>query len=135
MTDFQDREIVQIRITSGETIMACFVEGHETKNPDSFILSFCLEMEPLVDDFEDFDPTMNSSKEYYILKPWVTYTEDLSNIVSVNPANVVYVAKPSQTLITQYMRSCMEIQSKMRPVDEDEEQRGGNVVSFPNPNK
>lgn len=132
-------EIVQMRLTSGQEIVCSFSDKN-TLVEDSFMVHSVLEMIPLS------EPTDLSEVESYILRPFITYADDLNVEVSINPVTVVCVTYPSEAIRSQYLVSVREIQYKLghdveldpdEEGHEDEEEHHGkqlppksNVVSF-----
>ena len=124
-----NQEIVQIKLITGSEIICTFGEGEQT--PDEFRVHSILEMIPLS------EPDEMSEIEQYILRPYVTYCEDLSLEVSLNPVSVVLVAAPSDAIRRQYVLSVNEIQTKLgkgisvTPIPRDSD-APSNVLSFVN---
>ena len=121
------QDIVQIKLITGSEIICTFVEGGHT--PEEFRVHSILEMIPLT------DPEDLVEVEQYILRPYVTYGEDLKTEVSLNPISVVLVAQPAAAIRDQYILSVNEIQSKLGrsipaiPLTSDSD-TPNNVVSF-----
>lgn len=126
-----DDEILQMKMITGETILTALSPKNE-KVDDSFIMICTLEMIP-IDTYDEFDAENVSGTEYYILRPWVTYADDISLEISVNPTNIVYITAPSKGLKEQYFRSLAEIQKQLK-VNKKEEQvppkNVGDVIAF-----
>lgn len=97
--------IVQMKMVSGEIVLA---EPVNMDDKESMRFRGCLEMIPMIEDYEEIIKS-GPGPEYYILKPWVTYTDDVMETVSVNPLAIVYNAMPSEQLLNQYHRSVEEI--------------------------
>ena len=118
--------VVQMKLMSGEEIICTFCEDKDS-TVEAFHINYVLQMLP----FGELDPYEET--ESYILRPFVTYTDDLSADISLNPISVVFVAAPSEPIYRQYQKSVEEIQSKL--VGEmglpPEEPEVANVVSFP----
>ena len=76
----------------------------------------------------DLDP--DETKSYYILKPWITYTDDLEKSTTINPAAVMCMTDPSPTVMEQYHASLEEIMKGMKDQSQEERESIGNVVSF-----
>jgi hypothetical protein len=126
-----DDEILQMKMITGETILTALSPKNE-KVDDSFIMICTLEMIPF-DSYEDFDDESVSGTEYYILRPWVTYADNISQEISVNPTNIVYITTPSKGLKEQYFRSLAEIQKKLKVNDKEEQvppKNVGDVIAF-----
>ena len=127
MTD--EGEIVQIRLISGDELI-CTVVSHDES---AFMVHSMLHMIPYgeLDVYEEM--------ESYILRPYVTYTADLKQTVSLNPIGVVLVSTPSPSIRAQYLVSCSEIQKQLGFGDDgeklekektDDEEPVGNVISM-----
>ena len=127
MTD--EGEIVQIRLISGDELI-CTVVSHDES---AFMVHSMLHMIPYgeLDVYEEM--------ESYILRPYVTYTADLKQTISLNPIGVVLVSTPSPSIRAQYLVSCSEIQKQLGFGDDgeklekekaDDEEPVGNVISM-----
>ncbi|MEK9698743.1 MAG: hypothetical protein VW270_23415, partial [Candidatus Poseidoniales archaeon] len=75
-----DELIVQMKMMSGEIILGA---PSTNDNSDNLRMSGVLEMIPMLEDYEEIIKS-GPGPEYYILKPWVTYTDDVMESVSVN---------------------------------------------------
>jgi hypothetical protein len=119
-------KVVQIKLMSGEEIICTFCEDKDS-TVDAFHINYVLQMIP----YGDLDPYEET--ESYILRPFVTYTEDLATDVQLNPISVVFVAAPSEPILHQYQRSVDEIQSKLvgKMDTPTEEPEVANILSFP----
>ena len=110
-------EIVQMRLASGQEVVCTFSDKNAMVE-DSFMVHSVLEMIPLS------EPTDLSEVESYILRPFITYADDLNVEVSINPVTVVCVTYPSEAIRSQYLVSVKEIQYKLGhdvELDPDEE--------------
>lgn len=117
----------QIRFTDGLEVIANIMTWDE----DTMIeANYILIMEILTDYQED--PTEDRS--FYILKPMVSYIDDLSKTSIINPSAVISVTEPSEVVIKQYKNSITEIQDQMTEIakaDKDKSRDSvGNVVAF-----
>ena len=128
-------EILQLKMITNETVLCAFAPINDSID-DSFVIMCALEMIPIEEYEIDKEPP---TKEYYLLRPWVTYTDDVRMEISVNPTNVVYIATPSKELKKQYFRSLKEIvnqlEDKQKDSDETEEVKSvekkiGDVIAF-----
>ena len=136
--DAEGNDILQMKMITGETVLSAFSPKNELVE-DSFILICTLEMIPM-ETYEELEVGETGNTEYYILRPWVTYSEDMGMEISVNPTNVVYMTEPSKGLKQQYFRSLDEIQkqlaaNKKEEKEEKEEERTapskvGDVIKF-----
>ena len=115
-------EIVQIKLLNGSEILCTFCEGGQSV--DEFRVHTVLEMIPLS------EPEDLAEVEQYMLRPFVTYCDDLSIPVSLNPVSVLLVAAPAPAIRSQYKISAEEIQGKLVGKKKVEELPTGNVVSF-----
>lgn len=114
--------IVQFKLCNGQDVIACIIEQSE----ESFIVNFALDMIP-IEDFEDD----NSGKSYYILRPYIQYTEDLERNVSINPFSVISIHTPSDAVLEQYSNSAVSIQEHLGKGGSEVECQTSNVLSFP----
>ena len=117
--------VVQMKLLSGEEIICTFSEARES-GVEAFFVTHVLQMLP----FGELDPYEET--ESYILRPFVTYTEDLSTDIQLNPISVVFVTSPSEPIYHQYHKSVAEIQGKLMKHEMPEDEPAiTNVVSFP----
>jgi hypothetical protein len=131
-----DDEIVQMKLITGETVLAAFSPNND-QIEDSFILMCVLEMVPF-DSYEEDDD--DRPMEYFLLRPWITYVEDVRMEVSVNPTNVIYMTTPATKLKEQYFKSLKEISKSLGKQDaiekggksetESENELGSSVIAF-----
>ena len=114
----RDRNVQQIRFINGLECLANILVWED----DAFIeINNALVMEGLESEPGD-------ERAYYMLKPLVSYTDDLGKSITVNPGSIMCVAEPSSTVMEQYMSSLREILSQMDddPVDSEKT----NIVAF-----
>ena len=96
--------VVQMKLTNGEEIIGVYTNlGEET---DEMSLTFVLSMQPLELEYDDLD----TEKTYYVLRPFISYIDDLSNAVGVNPNQVIALTRPSSAVVEQYALSVEQIQ-------------------------
>ena len=115
----RNRSIQQIRFLDGTEVLASILFWEE----DTMIeANNILQMLPM-DDMEHPD----ENRAYYILKPLVMYTDDLARVTIINPASIMTVTEPSDTMINQYRTSLAEISLAM---DDGQDSGPNNVVSF-----
>ena len=114
----RNRDISQIRFINGLECLANIVHWEE----DAFIeINNALVMEGLESEPGD-------EKAYYMLKPLVSYTDDLSKPITVNPGSIMCMSEPSPTVLEQYQASLREI---LHQLDDDPEiDSATNIVSF-----
>ena len=113
----RNRSIQQIRFINGSECIANILVWDD----DIIEMNNALVMEPLESDIDDH-------KSYYLLKPLMSYSDDLTKAITVNPGAVMCVSDPSPTVIEQYEGSLREIHSQID--DGDDSQSGTNVVSL-----
>lgn len=117
-------DIVQLKLCNGQDVIACVIEQSE----DSFIVNFALDMVPIENIEDEYD---NNGKSYYILRPYIQYTEDLERTVSINPFSVISIHTPSDTVVEQYSNSVVSIQEHLGKGGSEVECKTSNVLSFP----
>ena len=112
------RDIQQIRFINGLECLANILHWED----DAFIeMNNALVMEGL-----EADP--GDDRAYYMLKPLVSYTDDLSKSITVNPGSIMCVSEPSPTVMEQYKSSLREI---LNQIDDDpKNDSASNIVSF-----
>ena len=114
----RNRDIRQIRFINGTECIANILHWED----DAYIeINNALVMEPLESDPDDH-------KSYYLLKPLVSYVDDLGKPVTVNPSSIMFISEPSPTVAEQYASSLREILNQLD--DESEDKGDGNVVAF-----
>ena len=117
--------IQQIRFVNGMEAIANILHWDEDTNIE---VNYLLQMDVL----PDYGDDLEEDRSFYILRPMVSYTDDLTKATTVNPASVMTVSDPSPTVIKQYKNSIHEITSQMSGKEEDSVI--GNVIAF-NPKK
>ena len=116
--------IQQIRFVNGMEAIANILYWDE----DNIEVNYLLQMDVLPEYGEDPD----EDRSFYILRPMVSYTDDLTRATTVNPSSVMTVSDPAPVVIKQYKNSIKEISSQMSNKEEDS--TVGNVIAF-NPKK
>lgn len=116
--------IQQIRFVNGMEAIANILQWDE----DNIEVNYLLQMDVLPDYGEDPD----EDRSFYILRPMVSYTDDLTRATTVNPGSVMTVSDPASVVVKQYKNSIKEISSQMSNKEEDS--TVGNVIAF-NPKK
>jgi hypothetical protein len=123
--------VVQMKLVTGEEILCTFSDKNES-TPDSFMVHSVLQMMPIG------EPSITDETESYILRPYITYVDNLQREVSINPVTVVCVSYPSTAIEAQYFISLAEIEKQLgynvpeEPSQLDSDQpQSGNVVTFP----
>ena len=117
--------IQQIRFVNGMEAIANILHWDEDT---SIEVNYLLQMDVLPEYGEDPD----EDRSFYILRPMVSYTDDLTRATTVNPSSVMTVSDPAPVVIKQYKNSIKEISSQMSNKEEDS--TVGNVIAF-NPKK
>lgn len=113
----KNRSIQQIRFINGSECIANILVWDD----DIIEMNNALVMEPLESDIDDH-------KSYYLLKPLMSYSDDLTKAITVNPGAVMCVSDPSPTVVEQYEGSLREIDNQID--DGDDSPSGTNVVSL-----
>ena len=116
--------IQQIRFVNGMEAIANILHWDE----DNIEVNYLLQMDVLPEYGEDPD----EDRSFYILRPMVSYTDDLTRATTVNPSSVMTVSDPAPVVIKQYKNSIKEISAQMSNKEEDS--TVGNVIAF-NPKK
>ena len=117
--------IQQIRFVNGMEAIANILHWDEDT---SIEVNYLLQMDVLPEYGEDPD----EDRSFYILRPMVSYTDDLTKATTVNPSSIMTVSDPAPVVIKQYKNSIKEITSQMSNKEEDS--TVGNVIAF-NPKK
>jgi len=115
-------DIQQIRLVNGTEIVANIIHWDDDTNIE---VNYALIMEVLPEfgDEEEY-------KSYYVLKPLVSYTDDLAKSSVINPGAVMVVSDPSPTVIKQYKNSIKDISSQLGDNKDDTDKSVSNVLSF-----
>ena len=116
--------IQQIRFVNGMEAIANILHWDE----DNIEVNYLLQMDVLPEYGEDPD----EDRSFYILRPMVSYTDDLTRATTVNPSSVMTVSDPAPVVIKQYKNSIKEISAQM--TNKEEDSTVGNVIAF-NPKK
>jgi hypothetical protein len=117
----EEGSVKQMLMTNGEEILACILEWRE-----GTYIEACNILSVIPYEIEGED-----GKAYYILKPWVSYTDDIGKSSFINPNNVISLTEPSPVVVEQYRGSVEEISDGLKD-DGDKVVKGveGNVLSF-----
>jgi hypothetical protein len=117
----EEGSVKQMLMTNGEEILACILEWKE-----GTYIEACNILSVIPYEIEGED-----GKAYYILKPWVSYTDDIGKSSFINPNNVISLTEPSPVVVEQYRGSVEEISDGLKD-DGDKVAKGveGNVLSF-----
>ena len=115
-------DIQQMRLVNGTEIVANILHWDDDTNIE---VNYALIMEVLPEfgDEEEY-------KSYYVLKPLVSYTDDLAKPTVINPSAVMVVSEPSPTVIKQYKNSIKDISSQLGDNKDSGEKSVNNVLSF-----
>ena len=115
----RERDIQQIRFVNGLECLANILHWEE----EAFIeINNALIMQNL-------DTEVGDEKSYYMLKPLISYSDDLSKSITVNPNSIMCMSEPSSIVLEQYGNSLREIMGQL--TDGDEIDSGTtNVVSL-----
>ena len=100
--------VAQFKLLNGEELLAEVVES----TVETFIIKNALIMEPLDPELWD-EYESEPNKSFYVLRPFISYIDDLEKNVSLNPISVVCVTLPSETVLEQYMGSIDQIQTEL----------------------
>jgi len=121
--------ITQMKLVNGEEIIAVYENWGEES--DEISLSHVLSMVPV-----EYLDEMEEERTYYILRPFMSYSDDLSKLVGINPNTVIALSTPSEKVVEQYLKSVDTIQELLGLGDDaPKDATAGNVVSFPSPKK
>ena len=116
----REHDIQQIRFLNGLECLANILHWEE----DTFIeINNALAMESL-------EPEVGDERAYYMLKPLVSYTDDLTKSITVNPNSIMCMTEPSPTVMKQYESSLREILGQMDDTPVPVVDSGTNIVSF-----
>lgn len=113
------RDIQQIRFINGVEVIANILHWEE----DTFIeINNALMMEPL-------ENTEDDGRSFYILKPMVSYSDNLGKGITVNPNAIMCITEPSAVVLEQYTASLRDIIHQLED-DEERKEPTSNVVSL-----
>ena len=114
------RDVQQIRFINGLECLANIIHWEE----DTFIeINNALAMESL-------EPEIGDERSYYMLKPLVSYTDDLTKSITVNPNSIMCMTEPSPTVMKQYESSLQEILGQLDDEKPAVVDSNTNVLSF-----
>ena len=115
-------DIQQMRLVNGTEIVANILHWDDDTNIE---VNYALIMEVLPEfgDEEEY-------KSYYVLKPLVSYTDDLAKSTVINPAAVMVVSDPSPTVVKQYKNSIKDISSQLGDNKDSGDKSTSNILSF-----
>lgn len=132
MNNIDKEKVFQIKLVNGQEFLGVcdniFEEGSMLE------VSYALDMVPT-----EYLDEEGESRAYYVLRPFVSYTEDLSITTNINPTTVICMNVPGSNILEQYLSSIDHIQDMLGTQnDSDEGLQGapeGNVVSIKFPTK
>ena len=116
----EEGSVKQLLMTNGEEILANILEWKE-----GTYIEACNILSVIPYEIEGED-----GKAYYILKPWVSYTDDIGKSSFINPNNVISLTDPSPVVLVQYQGSVEEISDGLRDDAATPKSAQGNVLSF-----
>jgi hypothetical protein len=134
----KEAEVVQMKLVTGDEV-SCIFSNENESDENSFMVHSILQMIPL----SDTDLLTETETESYILRPYITYTDNLQRVSSINPVTVVTISVPSVAIEAQYFASLAEIEKQLGyRIDKAEEDDDyipspsrdsgvSNVLSFP----
>ena len=120
-----ENTLQQLLMADGHEILAHIVEWDESlltikANNILVMIPYDMDMD------EDSD-----GKSYYILRPWISYLDDLERTSLITRSSIVAVTQPAPVIAEQFYTSLSEIN---RTLDEDDKKdskrKGSNVFSF-----
>ena len=112
--------VQQIRFANGTEVLANLCKWDD----EEFIEANCIleiERRSLDVEFES-----DEGRSFYVLKPWVSYIDDMHKMTSINPVSIVSVTTPAPIVVEQYGTSLTEI---IRYMDETSEEKNDAEVS------
>lgn len=114
----------QFYLVTGEWIVAQILENDE----HHYLVDYAVLIRDLEED--DFESEMEG-KQYYIMRPFLKYTDNLESSCAINPISIVSLSTPSDTLIEQYLQSCQTMQEVLGNGNQPEPiTNAGNIVTF-----
>mgnify|MGYP003648181919 CR=1 FL=1 len=103
MKEEEELNIQQIRFSNGTEVLANIILWQD----DELIEANCiLEIDRRTYD-NDFD--VEENKSYYVLKPWISYIDDMHKMSVINPVSILSVTTPAPIVVDQYTTSLKEI--------------------------
>jgi len=103
-------QLVQMKLVNGEELIACYENFGD--GTDEISVSYVLSMSPLEFEYEEM-ADLDQTKSYYVLRPFISYTDDLANSVGINPNTVIALTTPSDAVVEQYLGSVNQIQETL----------------------
>lgn len=118
-----ENTLQQLLMADGHEILAHIVEWDESLL--TIKANNILVMIPYDMDMEDSD-----GKSYYILRPWISYLDDLERPSLITRSSIVAVTQPAPVIAEQFYTSLNEINRTLEDDDKKDSGRKGNVFSF-----
>ena len=103
-------KLVQMKLVNGEELIACYENFGE--GGDEMSVTYALSMSPLEFEYEEM-ADLDQTRSYYVLRPFISYTDDLANNVGINPNAVIALTTPSDAVVEQYLGSVNQIQETL----------------------
>jgi hypothetical protein len=103
-------KLVQIKLVNGEELIACYENFGD--GGDEVSITYALSMSPLEFEYEE-TIDLDQTKSYYVLRPFISYTDDLANNVGINPNTIIALTTPSDAVVEQYLGSVSQIQETL----------------------
>jgi len=126
----EEFNIQQIRFSNGTEVLANVILWQD----DELMEANCI----LEIDRRTYDPDFDveENKSYYVLKPWISYIDNMHKVSVINPVSILSVTTPAPIVVEQYANSLTEIikymTDKVEPEDEAEtELRTDNINVIP----
>lgn len=94
----------QFKLTNDDEII-CEVLDSDTSNTQVVIRKVLKLM--CIDDFE-------RNVRYYSFKPWMSFTDDIDGLQTLNPGHIVGQMNPSVTLALHYAQAVKEVETGMK---------------------
>ncbi len=127
MNNIDKEKVFQIKLVNGQEFLGVCDNIFENAEDSMFQVSYALDMVPT-----EYLDEEGENRAYYVLRPFVSYTEDLSKTTTLNPTTVICMSVPGSNILDQYLSSVDHIQDMLiTQNDSDGGQREptqGNVV-------
>lgn len=115
----------QFFLVTGDWIIAQIIENDK----HHYLIDHAVIVEELLEeDYEALD--IVEGKQYYVMRPFIKYTDNLEASCALNPISIVSLSSPSDPMIDHYMSSCQTIQEALGNDQKPESVNTGNVVTF-----
>ena len=134
MNNIDEEKVLQIKLVNGQEFLAVCNSPSAIADDSMVEVSHALDMVPT-----EYVDEEGENRAYYVLRPFVSYTEDLSTTTSINPSTVICMSVPGSNILEQYISSVDHIQEMLASQNDSDEGLGGtpegNVVSINFPSK